>query len=312
MVNPLCPVTGLPAVRHVQWVSTRLLADLWRIEFGVDARSSFKGLEHFGLWESPVGLYFFEPRIEGDQAFYHSYYQRLAALRVTVLEAPRAEFEAAARIIKPGARLLDVSCGKAVFKRYAPQALYTGLDPNFKSDDPEVDVRAESLHDHLAEHAGAYDAVCAFQVIEHLTSPVPFFADMVKATKPGGLIAVGVPHVPSALTRIPNFIMSAPPHHLTWWTKDALAALATSAGVTIESIEAMPWTHFDSIIYWIEKCTPIKCRDEYYRGDWTWHVAAAIGLIGGRILHALRNPPKVMDEGSSLLLIARRPAASPD
>ena len=36
--TPLCPVTGKPAVRLVQWVVSRLLVDLWRIAFGVDAR----------------------------------------------------------------------------------------------------------------------------------------------------------------------------------------------------------------------------------------------------------------------------------
>jgi hypothetical protein len=52
---------------------------------------------------------------------------------------------------------------------------------------------------------------------------------MVEATKPGGLLCVGVPHIPSAITRIPNFLINAPPHHLTWWTRTALTDLAKSA-----------------------------------------------------------------------------------
>jgi SAM-dependent methyltransferase len=308
---PLCPVTGLPAVRHVQWVSTRLLTDLWRIEFGVDARPSFHGLDRFGLWESPAGLYFFEPRLEGDQDFYRSYYRRLLTYRVSVLEAPRAEFETAARLIEPGDCLLDVSCGMALFQKYVPQARYTGLDPNFTSDDPNVDVRAESLSDHLKAHAATYDAVCAFQVLEHLAAPVPFFRQMVEAAKPGGLVIVGVPHVPSAMTRIPNFLLSAPPHHLTWWTPQALAELAKGAGVEVVSIAAMPWTGFDSLIYWIERCSIVKCKDEHFRGAWTWHFATLIGLVLGRIVHQFRKPPKDPKEGAGLLLVGRRPAAPP-
>ena len=65
---PPCPVTGRPAIRRVQWVTTRLLTDLWRIAFGVDVRPLFAGLNRFGLWESPTGLYFFDPPREGDQA----------------------------------------------------------------------------------------------------------------------------------------------------------------------------------------------------------------------------------------------------
>ncbi len=41
MSIPLCPVTGEPATRLVQWVSGSLLTDLWRYEFGVDVRPSF-------------------------------------------------------------------------------------------------------------------------------------------------------------------------------------------------------------------------------------------------------------------------------
>ncbi|WOJ90882.1 methyltransferase domain-containing protein [Methylocapsa polymorpha] len=306
METPLCPVTGQPAVRRVQWVTTRLLTDLWRIEFGVDARSSFAGLDRFGLWESPVGLYFFEPRVEGDQAFYQSYYRRLKTYRVSVLEAPRAEFETAARMVEPGARVLDVSCGAALFQKYVPYARYTGIDPHFTSDDANIDVRRETLSDHLATHSGAYDVVCAFQVIEHLASPRPFFERMVAAAKPGGLVVVGVPHVPSAATRIPNFLLNAPPHHLTWWTRAALAALARDAGLSIESIAPMPWTEFDSLIYWIERCSPVKCGDKHFLGDWSWHAASAVGLLLGRVVHAVRRPPKVMGEGAGLLLIARR------
>lgn len=306
---PLCPVTGRPAVRFVQWVTTRLLTDLWRIEFGVDAGPSFAGLDRFSLWESPVGLYFFEPRLEGDQAFYRNYYRRLTTYRVSVLDAPRAEFEIAARRIEPGAHVLDVSCGTALFQKYVPRARYTGLDPHFTSASPDVDVCAMSLSDHLASHSGAYDVVCAFQVLEHLASPRPFFEQMVAAARPGGSIIVGVPHVPSAMTRIPNFLLSAPPHHLTWWTPEALGALATDAGLEIESIAPMPWTGFDSLIYWIEKCTLVKCGETHFRGAWSWHAATAIGFVLGRLVHAVRKPPKEPGEGAGLLLIARRPAA---
>ena len=42
---PACPVTGRPAVRHIQWVAARLLTDLWRIEFKTDVRPSFRGID---------------------------------------------------------------------------------------------------------------------------------------------------------------------------------------------------------------------------------------------------------------------------
>src|SRR6202023_144059 len=64
---PACPVTGRPAVRHVQSVAARLLTDLWRIEFKTDARPSFRGVNRFGLCFAATGLFLFDPPLEVDR-----------------------------------------------------------------------------------------------------------------------------------------------------------------------------------------------------------------------------------------------------
>jgi SAM-dependent methyltransferase len=308
MEIPLCPLTKEPAIRLVQWVSTGLLRDLWRIEFGVDAAPSFGSLKRFGLWESPTGLYFFYPLTEGDHAFYATFYKRMERLGLFPQAARRAEFSAAAKMIEPGARVLDIGCRTGEFRYLVPQAHYTGLDPNFTSSEAEVDIRAETLEAHLLNAAGHYDAVCAFQVLEHLNAPAAFFQHIVAAAKPGGHIFIGVPHVPSAMTRIPNFLINAPPHHLTWWTRRALETLAQDARVEIISIESMPWTKIDSIIYWIEYFSIVKCKDIHFKGAWSWHAANAIALLFGQIVNRLKKPPAAQGEGTGLLLVARRPA----
>lgn len=302
---PLCPVTGLPAARRVQQVTTRLLTDLWRITFGVDARSSFRGVERLGLWESPTGLYFFDPPLEGDGQFYSNYYDWSRGRRSA--EAGREEFPIAARHIRPGARVLDVGCGPGNFRHYIPQSAYTGIDPYPPADSSAVDIRRETLTQHLAARAGFYDAVCCFQVVEHVRDPKSLFAELVQAAKPGGLICVAVPHVPSAFTRIPNFLINAPPHHLTWWSKEALAELAKSAGAVVESIKTTPWGPEDSMIYWIERCSPFKCRDIHYRGAALWHTAALAGYLLGAVAFKLLGAPKGgPDEGAGLLMFARK------
>jgi hypothetical protein len=143
-------------------------------------------------------------------------------------------------------------------------------------------------------------------VIEHLTSPTAMFSDMVRAVRPGGLVIVGVPHVPSAITRIPNLLMNFPPHHLTWWTKPALSALAERNGATVESIEHVPWGPFESLFYWMERCSPFKCTNLHFSNTISWHAAALTGFLGGRLMHAFCKRPRTTDEGSGLLLVARR------
>ena len=212
----------------------------------------------------------------------------------------------AAGWVKPGDKVLDAGCGFASFRAAVPQANYTGLDPNFSEHDPSGVIRVQSLEEHLAEAASAYDVVCAFQVLEHLAAPLQFFQDMVRAAKPGGLVLAGVPHVPSANTRLPNFLLNAPPHHLTWWTKSALAELAQRSGAEPLSIENVPWGRQDALWYWMERCSPIKCRDRHFKADWGWHAATVAGWAGGFLASTLLPTPKTTDEGAGLLLVARR------
>jgi len=305
MDNPVCPITGEPARRLVQWVSVRLLTDLWRITFRTDVGPSFAGIERFGLWESPCGLYFFDPLREGDAGFYRDFYKRLRALSLFGLDDERAEFAIAGQRIPEGARVLDIGCGLASFRHCVPHAHYTGLDPNLSVEIPGIDLRKGNISDHAAANPGAYDAVCAFQVVEHLEEPRRFVKEMVAAAKPGGLIIIGVPHVPSAMTKIPNFVLNAPPHHLTWWTAGALSALAEREGLDVESIEEMPWSKPDRPIYWIEKSSIIKARDQHFRGHWSWHLAAFGGLVGGYLMNLFLKP-SASQKGGGLLLVARK------
>jgi SAM-dependent methyltransferase len=292
----------------VQWVSTRLLEGIWRYGTGTDARSSFGDVTRFGLWESPTGLYFFDPPRDGDHVFYTQFYGWLRKHGLYSDHTIRQEFVVAAKRIPAGARVLDVGCGPGNFRQCVPEADYTGLDPHFADIAAVSGVRNETLAEHLVEHASSYDAVCCFQVIEHVRDPAALFAEIVRAVKPGGLICIGAPHIPSALSRVPNFLVNAPPHHLTWWTKPALVELAKREGVVVEDVENAPWGKSDAMMYWVSRCSPIKCSNIFYRGGLKWHMASLIGFFGGyiasRLFGAPRNPD---DEGASLVLFARKP-----
>jgi hypothetical protein len=56
----------------------------------------------------------------------------------------------------------------------------------------------------------------------------------------------------------------------------------------------------------MERCSPLRCRDTFYRNRPWWHAAVLIGLLGGRLMHGLRGTPRTTDEGAGLLMVARR------
>ena len=312
MSNPPCPVTGEPATRLVQWVGAGLLTALWGRGLGVDVRPSFRGTRRFGLWESPTGLYFFDPMLEGDAGFYTTLYARLKVKDYPREGHPRGEFTLAARHVRPKDRVLDVGCGFGAFRFEVEHARYTGLDPHFSGEPGAAWARTESLGQHLATHAGAYDVATAFQVLEHVSSPVATLTDMARAVRPGGIVVIGVPHRPSAHTRIPNYLINAVPHHLTWWTETALRAIAARAGLVEATVAVAPWTDVDAVVYWMERFSPVKCRDVHFRHSWAWHASALFGLAAAMVMRKVRPAPsRPGDEGASLLLVARRPEDGP-
>ncbi|VTZ28053.1 Methyltransferase type 11 [Methylocella tundrae] len=308
--HPPCPITGDPATELVQIVSCGFLARLWEIEFKVNARPSFGGATHLSLWRSPTGLLFFSPALAGDAEFYHGFYRTLGPKLFPREDRPRGEFLLAASYIEAGARVLDVGCGYGGFRPFVTHANYFGLDPHFVGAADADWACAQTLAEHLAGNTASYDAVCAFQVIEHVEKPAQIFAEMAAAAKPGGRVIVGVPHVPSAMARIPNFLLNAPPHHLTWWSEGALRALAQSQGLIVETIRHVAWSKMDSLVYWIERCSPVRCKDIYFKPAWSWHASALVGFALGSVMDRLFGPPRrTRDEGSGLLLVARKPGA---
>jgi SAM-dependent methyltransferase len=97
------------------------------------------------------------------------------------------------------------------------------------------------------------DVVCGFHAIEHVADPLGFARDLAMCTRPGGRLCIVVPSRVSAITEIPNFVLNAPPHHLSWWNEDALRGLADRLDLLTEAIEAVPFS-FDTIIYWMGRC----------------------------------------------------------
>lgn len=296
---PPCPITGQPATRLIQTLGTRLLGDLWRLAGGVDARPLFGGLKRFELWESPCGLAFFHPPVPGDAAFYEAFYRRIGAH--AALAAERPEMRLAAGFVPPGGAVLDVGCGGGAFAAYLDDATYVGLEPHFRgAPPPGRDIRAETIE----AHRGSYDMVAAFQVIEHVADPLGFARAMAARVRPGGLLVLGVPAWPSRMTAIPNFLLNAPPHHLSWWSEGALRALAERLGLEVVALRPAPLGGHAHAIWWAGRLAGRVGREPFFKGDWRWHARLVAGWLAGRALAALRAPPA--DASIELLLVARK------
>ena len=203
-------------------------------------------------------------------------------------------------------KVLDVGCGDGGFRPYAKDAEYWGLDPNFGGTRP--DILAEPIEEHAPKRPGYYDIVCSFQVIEHVPDPLGFARAMVAALKPGGLLVLGVPSWPAPVTEIPNYVMNAPPHHLTWWNEASLRALAERLGLRCRDVIDCPIGGHSSIIYWMARFAPTLDRTRYFRAAWSWHLALIWAWLAGSAADALlRIPPGART--SEIMMIAEKPAS---
>jgi len=304
---PLCPITGLPATRRIQLISGQLITDLWRGAFGVPTERLLATIDRFELWESPCGLVFFEPMLAGDEIFYLDLHRRgdfhgiLSASRQA-----RVEFQRIAELVRPGDKVLDVGCGGGALAPYLSKAIYVGLDPNPHTTATNTDIRCETIAQHAGSYPDKYDVVCATHVIEHVADPLDFARCLVTCLKPGGRLCIVVPHRASALTAIPNFVLNAPPHHLSWWNENALQALSQRLALIGENLETVPFS-FDSLIYWMGWFAPKLTGRRYFRAHWIWHAALVWSWLGGRTCDPLFRVP-ASARPSGLMLIARKPS----
>ncbi|MFI4890683.1 MAG: ureidoglycolate lyase [Steroidobacterales bacterium] len=143
-------------------------------------------------------------------------------------------------------------------------------------------------------------------VLEHVPNPLQFARDLMRCVRSRGYLILAVPKFPSAINDIPNFKFNAPPHHLTWWSEQALRTLAETAGSEVLSLEGLPLGAHHRLGYWMGRMAPKLTGELYYKNARSWHAALMWSFVAGRLCSALPGTPSGA-KPLELLLIARKP-----
>jgi SAM-dependent methyltransferase len=309
--DPACPLTGSQHIQVLEEFPTSLLVDGYQRDLGINVATEFQGIERLQLCRSlDSHVIFFHPTVTGSSKFY----ERLRTFN-WYFPGAKFEYQRAAAWITTGDRVLDIGCGAAQFASYIPDASYHGLDPHVASEVRSTHrgthIRSEKVTSHAKTGSQTYDVVCAFQVLEHIGDPRTFLRAALECLKPCGLLILGVPSAESYITRIPNFVLNAPPHHITWWTDGALRHLAEQFHLAILEIAHAPVEPWETRLYWMQKLVGLLSPDtcSHFTESKSLRGVNIAAYIGAALLQHLPKPPSTAN-GATVVMIARKQGRS--
>jgi SAM-dependent methyltransferase len=147
-----------------------------------------------------------------------------------------------ARGLRPGARVLDVGCGRGVL-------LSTLADRGFEAHgvevspeaargaDPRARIRIASELAEVGYPDAWFDGVIVWHVLEHLRDPAATLSEIARVLRPGGRLVVAVPNFSSLQARWagPAWFHLDLPRHLYHFPLSALRRLLERRGFEIRS-----------------------------------------------------------------------------
>ena len=195
-----------------------------------------------------LGRFHPPPGPEHLLAFYPpEYYGQLGAKFQPLVESlvrlvARRQTDFLARSLAPGARVLDLGCGRGVtLGPLAERGLEVhGVELRAEAAagiDPRAQIRIVPRLADAAYPADFFDEVIVWHVLEHLDDPAGTLAEIGRVLRPGGRLVVAVPNFSSFQARATGsaWFHIDPPRHLYHFPVAALRQLVGQAGFEVES-----------------------------------------------------------------------------
>jgi len=239
------PLTGQDDAGLLHVLSPADIAERWKQSLGNEVGPDFRAIPAIEYWRCKnTGLAWYTPLEAAGGGELYAQLERLDWYYM----ADKWEFRAALRALPPGARVLEVGVGSGHFLQAASER---GLSVSGVELNPSAAARVRArrfevietdLHDLATRLEQPFDAVCAFQVLEHVPDPRGLLEGMLAVLRPGGRLMLSVPN--AAVMRVIDpgrrNMFDMPPHHVSHWDEDVSRALEPLLPVRLVAVHREP------------------------------------------------------------------------
>jgi SAM-dependent methyltransferase len=239
-------ITHSANTRHLARYRAQEIDALWHDQLCMSVMDDLPGEGEVTLHEClDTGLHFFTPASAAGKA---EIYARLQQFPWYYPDR-RWDLDEGVKLLADAQRLIEIGCGDGRFltrwlnnaRHLHPEAF--GVELNVaaaaQANEKGLNVTTTSLELLALELPGHFDAVCTFQVLEHIAEPRRFLMDACRLLRPGGRLVLAVPNRECDLNLLDG-PLDWPPHHMGRWAESTLAALPLFFPLRLKVVKRQP------------------------------------------------------------------------
>jgi 2-polyprenyl-3-methyl-5-hydroxy-6-metoxy-1,4-benzoquinol methylase len=239
---PVSPLTDSEDVTLISVMQSSKLINEWKRQFQIDITTELSRSEEIYLYQcNQTKLFFFAPSNISGSGWLYEQLQKFDWFYMP----HKWEHQIALQDLKDCRKVIEVGCAFGAFVELGLKAGLNiqGIELNEAAvtvaQSRNLPVRNMNLKDFADSHPESLDALCSFQVLEHIPNPKDFLEWSIRSLKVGGKLIICVPNSESFLKHQYN-LLDMPPHHMLKWTKSAFCSLEKLFPIKLEKAVREP------------------------------------------------------------------------
>lgn len=236
------PITGSNNITLLEVFKSDKLIHDWIEFYNVDITNELQGYQEIYLYEcNETKLKFFAPsEVTGSGKLYEQ------LQKFDWFYMPNKwEHQVALKNLWDSKEILEVGCAFGSFVELGIESglNITGIELNEAAvriaQQKNLPVKHQDLQELAELYPQSLDAVCSFQVLEHVPDPKKFINWTIQLLKPNGKLIFCVPNSESFLKYQYN-LLDLPPHHMLRWSESSFRALEKIFPIKLEKVVREP------------------------------------------------------------------------